>query len=189
MKPNIRLRLAVVAAAIFAVALGAMTVTAISSYSDYVVFGEYGVMIGGTSTVVGNVGARFNNTAPYTNQPPAALTMNGGAKILGTANIGEAGSSADATVANNVTVTQLNYVGTFTSGSGFSGTATQQSGGTDLPSGSLASKSVWPGGLGNTCANSASWTDLSYSSNSVAISVTPGNWGEIKAGGTSTLSF
>ena len=195
MKPNAKRRVAVaVVAALIAVTAWAGVATAATTYADYAVFGEYGVMIGGGSQVNGNVGARFNNddnsnAAPppaYPGQPRQALNMNGGAKILGTANIGQAASSADASVANGVTVTQLNYVDTFSHGSSFVGTATQLPGGTDLPAGSLATQSVWPGGLGSNCVGGPNYTGLS---NGFNLTLTPASYGNIQGGGGGDLTF
>lgn len=196
MKPNATKRLAVaVALAMLAVTAWAGTASAVTTYSEYAVFGEYGVMIGGGSQVNGMVGARFNNddqpnAAPppvYPGQPRQALNMNGGTKILGTANIGQAGSSADVAVANGVTITQLNYVDTFSKGNPFTGSWTQQPGGTDLPVGLLATLPVWPGGLGSNCLTGGpNYTGLGNGFNLV---LTPGSYGDIQGGGGGDLTF
>jgi hypothetical protein len=189
MKANRKGRVAIVVTALLASVIWAATAAAATTYSDYVVFGTHGVMIGGGSQVVGMVGARFNNddngNVPpppvYPQQPDPALNMAGGSKILGTANIGEAGSSADVSAANGVTITQLYYVDQFNSGSGFTGTATQQPGGTDLPVGTLLGESVWPGGFGTGCPTGG--TDYTSLGNGFDLTLTPGSYGEIQGGG------
>src|SRR5262249_18502364 len=61
---------------------------ATTSYSDYVVFGEHGVMVGAGSTIIGLTGARhdFGAAAQCGQQ---ALCLNGGASIVGDARVGQ----------------------------------------------------------------------------------------------------
>jgi hypothetical protein len=162
--------------------IDASPAAAATSYSDYAVYGENGVFIGGGSEVVGLVGAR-NNNGPYAGQPANALGMNGGATITGDARIG-----GNVNMANNTTITGTLYrVGTLTQGSQSSIGNDMQVADADLPPQTLSSMSQWPGGLGAGCPTNG--PNQSFAQNNVSITLTPGAWGEVKGGGASTLTF
>jgi hypothetical protein len=186
-------------AGLLSVVLVAAPASATTTYSDYVVFGAHGVFIGAGSTVIGMVGAANNNAGTYPSQPDEALGLNGGAEITGDSRVG-----GDVDMANSTALdSELYREGSLTIGSGSTIGGAALSAGTypgaspnahdhfvadaDLPSQTLLQQSVWPGGLGSNCPTGG--PDESFASNGQSITLTPGNWGEVKAGSTSTLTF
>jgi hypothetical protein len=149
--------------------------------NDYAVFGTNSVHIGFESTVTGLVGS-INNRTNVSN-PSEALHLSGGAHIVGDARIVE-----DVNLQNQTSISgTLTYAGTLQqSASGTIGTINHvaDAAAVDLPSGPIPTE--WPNSA-QYCATNHT-PDIS-NANGTTINLTPGTWGDISAGGTTTLNF
>ncbi len=169
-----------IAAATIAVTVGSASAT--TTYDQYEVFGTNSVHIGFESTVTGLVGSVNNRVAPAPN-PSEALHLSGGAHIVGDARIvqdvdlqNQTGISGTVTYAGTLTKQATSTIGTINH--------VANAAAVDLPSGPIPTE--WPNAA-QYCATNH--TPDIIDGNSSTITLTPGNWGDIKAGGTSTLNF
>jgi hypothetical protein len=136
---------------------------AVTTIDQYIVYGEHGVQIGGGSTVNGLVGARFPDVADH------GIFLNGGAIT-----IGDARCATNVNLANNAHITGTVYVPSLSlisMGSGSSIGATNI-GNPDLPV--FPSATVFSAGTSNVTTTTTPLAPGSYGS------VTYANGGDLK---------
>jgi len=171
---------------------------AVTSYDDYIVFGEHGVVVGNGSTVTGMVGARQNHVSPNIE----AIKVQGLADI-----IGDARSGADINMQGNTSITgtatfcapptgpPTNQVcGALTKqATSVVGTINQVAtiGAVDLPVGGIPTQ--WPGGAAAHCGTQGAPTnhapDHIFAGNNNSLTITAGTYGTLDLNSGSTLSF
>jgi hypothetical protein len=159
---------------------------AVTSHTNYVLWGENGVHIGNDSIVTGLVGAR-NNRTEYPN-PHSSITMAGGSKIIGDARAGAKVKMLNVTEITGTVYHQNNAAGAFvyTSTSKFGVDAPGTLASVDLPVGAIPRK--WPLLYANAYCGRTDLPNIDRGAGTT-INLAPGQYGRIKAGSTTTLNF
>ncbi len=149
--------------------------------SQFTVFGTNSVHIGFESTVTGLVGS-INNREGVSN-PSEALHLSGGALLIGDARIVQ-----DVNLQNETGITgSVTYAGTLQQSANSSIghiNKVANAAAVDLPSGPIPTE--WPN-ASQYCATNHT-PDIN-NANGTTVTLTPGTWGDIKAGGQTTLNF